>query len=194
MGGTAWLFARSEHDQKFDYLFVDEAGQVSLANIVATGTAARNIVLVGDPMQLAQPIQGAHPGHSGSSALAYLLDGASTLPKGRGIFLPVTRPLHPLICDYISRVVYDSRLKSDNKSSGASATDLQRPQQPLVTAGLRFAGVPHAGNSQSSTEEGKAILDVYRSAKRIKIAMVTSALSVRPTSWWSRPTTRKSIS
>jgi superfamily I DNA and/or RNA helicase len=45
VGGTAWLFARSEHDQKFDYLFVDEAGQVSLANIVATGTAARNIVL-----------------------------------------------------------------------------------------------------------------------------------------------------
>ena len=71
VGGTAWLFARPEHDQQFDYLFVDEAGQVSLANIVATGTAARNIVLVGDPMQLAQPIQGVHPGQSGSSALAY---------------------------------------------------------------------------------------------------------------------------
>ena len=160
VGGTAWLFARSEHDQKFDYLFVDEAGQVSLANIVATGTAARNIVLVGDPMQLAQPIQGVHPGHSGSSALAYLLDGVSTIPADRGIFLPVTRRLHPLICDYISRVVYDGRLGSDKP---AAHQQLLRPRPPLARAGLHFAAVAHVGNSQSSAEEGKAILDVYRS-------------------------------
>src|SRR5262245_37842663 len=129
---------------------------------LATGTAARNIVLVGDPMQLAQPIQGLHPGHSGSSALAYLLDGVSTIPADRGIFLPVTRRLHPLICEYISRVVYDCRLKSDNPAARQQLI-LQGQQQPLVPAGLRFARVPHAGNSQSSTEEGKAILDVYRS-------------------------------
>jgi hypothetical protein len=161
VGGTAWLFARSEHDQKFDYLFVDEADQVSLANIVATGTAARNIVLVGDPMQLAQPIQGVHPGHSGSSALAYLLDGVSTIPADRGIFLPVTRRLHPLICDYISRVVYDCRLGSD-KPAARQQLLLPRPRPPLVPAGLRFAAVAHAGNSQSSAEEGRAILDVHR--------------------------------
>ena len=58
VAGTAWLFARPEHDQQFDYLMVDEAGQVALANIVAVGTAAQNVVLVGDPMQLSQPIQG----------------------------------------------------------------------------------------------------------------------------------------
>ncbi len=138
VGGTAWLFARPEHDQQFDYLFVDEAGQVSLANIVATGTAARNIVLVGDPMQLAQPIQGVHPGQSGSSALAYLLDGVSTVPADRGIFLPVTRRLHPLICDYISRVVYDGRLHSE---AGAARQELllSGPRPPLAAAGLRFA-------------------------------------------------------
>ena len=165
VGGTAWLFARPEHDQQFDYLFVDEAGQVSLANIVATGAAARNIVLVGDPMQLAQPIQGVHPGQSGISALAYILNGVSTLPQDRGVFLPVTRRLHPLICDYISRVVYDGRLKSDNPAASQQLI-LQRPRPPLVPAGLRFAGIAHAGNSQSSAEEGKAILDVYRSLVR----------------------------
>ena len=138
VGGTAWLFARSEHDQKFDYLFVDEAGQVSLANIVAAGTAACNIVLVGDPMQLEQPIQGVHPGHSGSSALAYLLDGLSTVPADRGIFLPVTRRLHPLICDYISGVVYDDRLKSDNPAARQQLI-LQGPRRPLASAGLSFA-------------------------------------------------------
>jgi AAA domain len=162
VGGTAWLFARSEHDQKFDYLFVDEAGQVSLANIVATGTAAQNIVLVGDPMQLAQPIQGVHPGHSGSSVLAYLLDGVSAMPADRGIFLPVTQRLHPLICDYISRVVYDCRLGSDEPAARQQLL-LPRPRPPLARAGLRFAGVAHTGNSQSSVEEGKVILDAYRS-------------------------------
>jgi predicted RecB family nuclease len=161
VGGTAWLFARPEHDQQFDYLFVDEAGQVSLANIVATGTAARNIVLVGDPMQLAQPIQGVHPSKSGSSALAYLLDGASTVPTDRGIFLPVTQRLHPLICDYISRVVYDGRLTSDGPAARQQIL-LSRPHPPLAAAGLCFAVVAHAGNSQSSAEEGRAVLDAYR--------------------------------
>jgi AAA domain len=71
VGGTAWLFSRDDFDQSFDYLFVDEAGQVSVANIVGMATSARNIVLVGDPMQLSQPIQGAHPGESGLSALEY---------------------------------------------------------------------------------------------------------------------------
>ncbi|MFW6055627.1 MAG: TM0106 family RecB-like putative nuclease, partial [Thermodesulfobacteriota bacterium] len=62
LAGTAWLFSRPELDQQLDFLFVDEAGQVSLCNIVAMGTSARNIVLLGDQMQLGQPIQGVHPG------------------------------------------------------------------------------------------------------------------------------------
>src|SRR3546814_18516010 len=76
--GTAWLFANQELDEAFDYLFVDEAGQVSLANIVAMGTSARNIILVGDQMQLSQPIKGTHPEGSGRSALDHLLQGHAT--------------------------------------------------------------------------------------------------------------------
>ena len=68
VAGTAWLFARPEYDQAFDYLFIDEAGQVGLANVVAMGVCARNIILVGDQMQLSQPIKGTHPGGSGRSA------------------------------------------------------------------------------------------------------------------------------
>ena len=95
VAGTAWLFARPEHDQAFDYLFIDEAGQVSLGNLVAIGVAARNIVLVGDQMQLSQPIQGAHPGESGQSALQFLLKDHATVPPERGVFLDVTRRMHP---------------------------------------------------------------------------------------------------
>ena len=63
--GTAWLFCDPRLEQKLDYLFVDEAGQVAAANLVAMATSARNIVLLGDQMQLGQPIQGVHPGESG---------------------------------------------------------------------------------------------------------------------------------
>jgi hypothetical protein len=153
VGGTAWLFSRDDFDTAFDYLFVDEAGQVSVANIVAMATCAKNIVLVGDPMQLSQPIQGAHPGESGLSALEYLLAGHNTVPADRGIFLPVSRRMHPDVCRFISDIVYEGRLTSDDgaarqKILGNSTRDL---------SGARLIEVSHAGNSQSSPEEVAAI-------------------------------------
>ncbi len=160
VGGTAWLFARADHDQAFDYLFVDEAGQVSLANLLAMGTAAKNVVLVGDPMQLSQPIQGSHPGDTGLSALEYALWEYATVPRERGIFLPVSRRMHPAICQYISELVYEDRLKSDE---GASRQKLSVPpgHPVLRPAALRFVEVEHEGNSQSSAEEAAAVVDIY---------------------------------
>ncbi|MCW5749617.1 MAG: TM0106 family RecB-like putative nuclease [Alphaproteobacteria bacterium] len=161
VGGTAWLFSRDELDLAFDYLFIDEAGQVALANVLAMSRAAANLVLVGDPMQLSQPIQGAHPGQSGQSALEHLLAGHATLPPDRGIFLPVTRRLHPAVCRYISEMVYDGRLTADRGAArqkliaGRAATD-------LAGAGLRFIEVPHEGNSQSCPEEAAAIAEYLR--------------------------------
>src|SRR5262249_10254685 len=75
LAGTAWLFADERFDRQLDYVFIDEAGQVALANVIALGTAARNIVLVGDQMQLGQPVQGVHPGDAGLSVLEFLLGG-----------------------------------------------------------------------------------------------------------------------
>lgn len=80
VGGTAFHFCREDQRQQFDYLIVDEAGQVSLGNLVAIGPAARNIVLVGDQMQLAQPVQGVHPGERELSCLEYLLQEKATVP------------------------------------------------------------------------------------------------------------------
>lgn len=156
VGGTAWLFARPEHDQQFDYIFVDEAGQVSLANILATGCAAKNVVLVGDPMQLGQPIQGAHPGFTGNSSLEYLLSGFATVPEDRGIFLPVSRRMHPSVCRYISEVVYEGRLESD---AGAASQALLPEDSTLSSmfSGIHFVEVAHDGNSQSSEEEATAV-------------------------------------
>jgi uncharacterized protein len=162
VAGTAWLLARPEHDRQFDYLFIDEAGQVALANVVAAGAAARNVVLVGDPMQLAQPVQGRHPGQSAASGLAYSLDGNATVPAQRGIFLPVSRRLHPLICNYISDLVYEGRLTSD-AGAARQTLILDRHNPTLAPAGLRFVPVVHSGNGQSSEEEGEALARVYGS-------------------------------
>ena len=95
VGGTAWLWARADAEQKLDYLFVDEAGQMSLAMVLAAGRAAKNIVLLGDPQQLEQPQQGAHPEGSGIAALDHLLDGHQTMPPDKGLFLEKTWRLHP---------------------------------------------------------------------------------------------------
>src|SRR5262249_13327522 len=91
----------------------------------------------------------------------YLLDGSSTVAADGGIFLPVTRRVYHLICEYISSVVYDGRLTSDN-SAARQRLIFQAPRRPLAPAGLRFAAIEHAGNSQSSAEEGKAILETYQ--------------------------------
>ena len=61
LGGTAWLFSDPELDGRLDYLFIDEAGQVSLADACAMATCAHDVVLVGDPQQLGQVLQGTHP-------------------------------------------------------------------------------------------------------------------------------------
>jgi uncharacterized protein len=148
VGGTAWLFADGRHDRRFDYLFVDEAGQVSLADACAMATCARTVVLVGDPQQLDQVLQGSHPDGSELSVLRHLIDGHETIPPDRGVFLATTYRLHPDICGFVSEEFYDGRLEPD--ASAASRTT------PLGT-GLRWIEVAHSGNRQESREEAEAV-------------------------------------
>ena len=107
IAGTAWAFANPELASSRDVLFVDEAGQISLGNLVAMALSAKSIVLVGDQMQLAQPIQGAHPRDSGRSALDHLLEGHAVVPPERGIFLSKTWRMHPDLCAFVSAAVYE---------------------------------------------------------------------------------------
>jgi uncharacterized protein len=152
VGGTAWLFSRSEHANAFDYLFVDEAGQVGLANLVAIGSCARNFVLIGDPRQLPQVIQGAHPGPVSLSALEYFLGEHVTIPDDHGIFLPQSRRMHPELCCFISEQVYEGRLTSHPDTARQKVT---APKWP--TAGAYFVPVDHDSNIQISHEEIDAI-------------------------------------
>ncbi len=78
-----------------DVLFVDEAGQISLANVVAMARATDSLVLLGDPQQLDQPLRGTHPPGADRSALAHVLGESATMPPDRGLFLETTWRLHP---------------------------------------------------------------------------------------------------
>ena len=161
VAGTAWLFASEKLEQKFDYLFVDEAGQVSLANLLAMSTCAKNVVLLGDQMQLGQPIQGVHPGDSGKSTLDYLLNGAATIASDKGIFLKDTWRMHPDVCRFISEAVYEGRLESEPSTKHQQLV-LKADSHPAIkTSGIRFLEVNHDGCSQRSEVEARLIKELF---------------------------------
>jgi superfamily I DNA and/or RNA helicase len=156
VGGTAWLWADDDLTESLDYLFVDEAGQMSLSQVLAASRAAANIVLLGDPQQLEQPQRGAHPENSGIAALGYLLDGDMVMPKGRGLFLNVTRRINPAIAKFTSEIFYKGELKA-----------LPGLEQQIIHGGTKFDGaglfyvpVLHTTNQNRSIEEVQKILAV----------------------------------
>jgi superfamily I DNA and/or RNA helicase len=152
-GGTAFLWGRSEMAGSVDVLFVDEAGQMSLANVLAISQAATSVILLGDPQQLDQPQRGVHPPGAEVSALGHLLNGRATIAVDQGIFLNETRRLHPNVCAFTSELFYDGRLlpRPENKKQRLNAL------APLDGTGLRFVPVRHFGNQNESQEEVKTV-------------------------------------
>ncbi|MBY0357582.1 MAG: TM0106 family RecB-like putative nuclease [Candidatus Obscuribacterales bacterium] len=154
VGGTAWNFASAKAINKLDYLFVDEAGQVSVAHLLAMSQSAQNLVLLGDQMQLDQPIQGIHPQESGLSILSYLLNDQATVPENKGIFLPLSYRMHPDICAVVSAAVYDGKLHSAADTKNRSLLLGQEAAQFLKkSSGIIFLAADHENNSDLSTEE-----------------------------------------
>ncbi|HSH44925.1 MAG TPA: AAA domain-containing protein, partial [Longimicrobiales bacterium] len=179
--GTAWLFAREDMVGAVDLLFVDEAGQYSLANALAVAPAAGSLVLLGDPRQLEQPQQGVHPEGADVSALDHLLRGEATMPGDRGLFLAHTYRLHPEICAFTSEIFYRGRLESEpglerqvvvRKTTGRNGSDAGGAEEgadgaghgargasgPILSgSGLRFVPVEHTGNQSESPEEAEVV-------------------------------------
>jgi uncharacterized protein len=159
--GTAWLWSREELLESVDVLFVDEAGQMSLANTLAVAQAGRSLVLLGDPQQLEQPQQGSHPEGSGVSALEHILGESDTIADDRGLFLPETWRLHPALAEFTSEVFYDGRL-SARPELERQRLELQQSHgiAPFDGAGLWFVPVAHAGNQSSSREEVEVVAGI----------------------------------
>ncbi len=153
VGGTAWLWSRPNMAGSVDVLFVDEAGQLSLANAIAVSAAADNMVLLGDPQQLDQPQKGSHPDGVEVSALHHVLGEHETIPSDRGIFLPTTWRLSPAICEFTSEVFYESRLTSKPGLEKQALVGIDG----LDGSGLWCVNVDHDGRTSSSDEEVDAV-------------------------------------
>ena len=124
VAGTAWLFARAEHREKFDSLFIDEAGQFALANAAAVGlpprtsscSATRSSYLR-SPRPSTQTARAPRCSSTSSTAQA-------RSPPGDGVLLTETWRMHPAVCAFVSERSYDSRLESRGGVRNASITAL----------------------------------------------------------------------
>ena len=158
LGGTSWLWASDDMVDAVDYLFVDEAGQLALANVIAMSPCAENIVLLGDPQQLEQPVKAAHPPGVDVSALEHALAGHITVPHNRGVFLPKTWRMCPDITAFTSEMFYEGRLSSKDGLNLQTLTG----GNGLNGAGLRIVFVEHDGNRSYSTEEVDIVVAMAR--------------------------------
>ena len=182
VGGTAWVFSRIEAVGQFDYLFVDEAGQVSIANLVGMAPAAKNLVLLGDQMQLNQPVQGTHPDESGQSILEYLLGDQSTISPDRGVFLPNTWRMQHEVCRFISDAIYNGQLSPHPvtetrriRFGSSRRTRIHRD------SGLICVSVEHDGNTYECSEEAVLIAEVVRElcGQTLELPNETRALNLQ---------------
>ncbi|MFD1150162.1 TM0106 family RecB-like putative nuclease, partial [Saccharothrix hoggarensis] len=155
VGGTAWTFANAAlREQPFDVLIVDEAGQFALADALAVSTCARNLVLLGDPQQLPQVVQGTHPAGAEASALGHLIGDADVIPPTLGYFLDQTRRMHPAVCEPVSNLSYAGLLHA-HPSAGLRGV-------AGVPPGVYLHSVAHSHNTTSSAEEAAAVVGVVR--------------------------------
>ncbi len=159
VAGTSYLWARDEMRDVVDTLVIDEAGQLSLANCLAVASAARDLVLLGDPQQLAQPAKATHPAGAGMSGLERVLGGQAVISPDLGVFLAETHRLAPAVCDFVSMSFYDGRLDV------AGGCERQRilGDDDLSGAGVRWRPVVHTGRRSSSSEEVAVVAEIVSS-------------------------------
>ena len=152
--GTSWFFVNPQMHQSLDYLFIDEAGQVALGTTIANATSAKNLVLIGDQMQLSQPIRAKHNGYARKSSLDFVLENLDTIPPEKGIFLNTTRRLNEKICSFISNSFYESRLTSHDE---ANLRSVKLKLDPIKDEGIFYVPIDHNGCSQRSDEEADLV-------------------------------------
>lgn len=149
IGGTAWLWAnQTTRQHPVDVLIVDEAGQLALADAVAATNGARNMILLGDPLQLSQVAKAEHPGGAGASVLQHVLGDHLTIPNTKGVFIAKTWRMHPDVCEFISRQIYEGRLSSDESCAR---------QTTVFGTGLRWLEALHERRSTESVEEAELV-------------------------------------
>ena len=155
IAGTSFMWSKPPYEDSVDYLFVDEAGQLSLIDTIAISHSSSNLVLLGDPQQLKQPQQGVHPDGTEVSALEHVLQGEKTISEDQGVFLAETWRMHPNINAFVSELFYENRLHSKEHLK-----QQQLLGSKYVGVGLYLEEVEHRGNTNSSAEEVKKVVEI----------------------------------
>jgi superfamily I DNA and/or RNA helicase len=171
VGGTSWLWSPEKAFEVVDVLFIDEAGQMSLADVLAVSQAAKKLVLLGDPQQLERPTKGSHPEGAEKSALEHLLNGRKTIAADMGFLLPETWRLHPKICEYTSGCFYDEKLSSHAIARSRAIEG----HAWIAGAGLWFVPTEHEGNRNSSAEEVELVARIVEGLLRPGVKYFYSA-------------------
>jgi uncharacterized protein len=110
-------------------------------------------VLLGDPQQLDQPLQGSHPPGADRSALAHLLGDDATMPPERGLFLEHTWRMHPKLTAFTSAAFYEGRLDSRDHLAVQS---LLGPE-PIRGVGPRLVTAEHTGSDNVAPDEARHV-------------------------------------
>ncbi|MGQ7868789.1 TM0106 family RecB-like putative nuclease [Sunxiuqinia sp. sy24] len=155
IAGTSFMWSKPSYADSIDYLFVDEAGQLSLIDTLAVSHSCSNLVLLGDPQQLKQPQQGVHPDGTEVSALEHVLQGEKTISDKRGVFLADTWRMHSHINTFISELFYENRLQSKEHLDHQQIIGSK-----YAGAGLYLEEVEHTGNTNSSSEEVEMVAEI----------------------------------
>ena len=157
VGGTSWDMAHRERIglKELDLLVIDEAGQFSLANTIAVSTAAKRLLLLGDPQQLPQVTQGIHPEPVDGSALGWLAGDEEVLPPEFGYFLPSTFRMTTELCSVVSSNWYKERLGS--VAPGRELVGIDPGFYPIA--------VEHFGSSTESNDEAEKVLQIIQDIK-----------------------------
>jgi len=123
---------------------------MALTDALAVGTAARELILLGDPNQLAQVSQGSHPPGAGASVLGHLLGEDETVRPEMGEFLEQTWRMRPEVNRYISETFYEGRLEP---------AEICLERSVALRNGLRFVEIEHEGHRVASVEEAEFVRD-----------------------------------
>jgi predicted RecB family nuclease len=109
-GATTYAWSRDDLVGSADLLVIDEAGQLSIADVLSVSRCAPRAVALGDPQQLAAPVQGRHEDAVTKSLLSYVSNDAAVLPSAVGVFLDETWRMHADVCSVVSDLAYEGEL------------------------------------------------------------------------------------
>ncbi|GAB3632469.1 TM0106 family RecB-like putative nuclease [Microbacterium shaanxiense] len=169
VGGTAWDFSNTARVERhgLDLLVIDEAGQFSLASTIAVAAGAKSLLLLGDPQQLPQVSQGAHPEPVDTSALGWVMDGDAVIRPEYGYFLDRSWRMHPSVAAPVSRLSYAGKL--------ASAPGTDRRAVSGIEPGLHVIALRHRRNATQSPEEAAEVVRIVRDLLGREVAEADAA-------------------